>query len=48
MPSYVSIGIRKCARIRVLGAADVFLEMITQPFPSPDGIVPDSSNRATV
>ena len=27
---------------------DVFLEMITQPFLGFDGIVPDSSNRATV
>ena len=26
MPSYVRAGIRKCARIRALGAADVFLE----------------------
>ena len=27
------------------GAADVFLEMITQPFPGFDGIVLGSSNR---
>ena len=27
------------------GAADVFLEIITQPFLGSDGIVPDSSNR---
>ena len=32
----------------MLGAADVFLEIITQPFLGSDGIVPDSSNRATV
>ena len=31
-----------------LGAADVFLEMVTQPFPGFDGIVQDSSNQATV
>lgn len=30
------------------GAADVFLEMVTQPFPGSDGIAPDSSNRAAV
>lgn len=30
------------------GAADVFLEVITQPFLGFDGIVPDSSSRATV
>lgn len=30
------------------GAADVFLEMITQPLPGSDGIAPDSSSRATV
>ena len=29
------------------GAADVFLEIITQLFLGSDGIVPDSSNRAT-
>ena len=29
------------------GAADVFLEIITQLFPGSDGIVPDLSNRAT-
>ncbi len=29
-------------------AVEVFLEMITQPFLGSDGIVPDSSNRATV
>ena len=28
------------------GDVDVFLEMITQPFPGFDGIVPDSSNQA--
>ncbi len=45
MPSYVRPGIRKCAKNRALGAADVFLEIITQPFLGSDGIVPDSSNR---
>ena len=30
------------------GAADVFLEIITQPFLGFDGIVPGSSNQATV
>lgn len=30
------------------GAADIFLEMVTQPFPGFDGIVQDSSNQATV
>lgn len=30
---------------RPVGAADIFLEMIMQPFPGFDGIVPDSSNR---
>ena len=35
----------KCATFRALGDADVFLEMITQPFLGSDGIVPDSSNR---
>lgn len=35
--------------VRVLdGAADIFLEMVTQPFPGFDGIVQDSSNQATV
>ena len=48
MPSYVRAGIRKCARIRALGAADIFLEIITQPFLGFDGIVPGSSNQATV
>ena len=48
MPSYVKAGIRKCARIRALGAADIFLEIITQPFLGFDGIVPGSSNQATV
>jgi len=37
----------RCLNLRQ-GAADVFLEMVTQPFPGFDGIVPDSSNRATV
>ena len=31
-----------------VGGADVFLEMVTQPFPGFDGIVQDSSNQATV
>ena len=31
-----------------IGAADIFLEIITQPFPGFDGIVPGSSNQATV
>ena len=31
-----------------VGAADIFLEMVTQPFPGFDGIVQDSSNQATV
>lgn len=30
------------------GAADIFLEIITQPFLGFDGIVPGSSNQATV
>lgn len=30
------------------GAADIFLEMVTQPFPGFGGIVQDSSNQATV
>lgn len=33
---------------RGTGAADVFLEIITQPFLGFDGIVPGSSNQATV
>ena len=33
------------AQNQVKGAADVFLEIITQPFLGSDGIVPDSSNR---
>lgn len=32
----------------VNGAADIFLEIITQPFLGFDGIVPGSSNQATV
>ena len=32
----------------VEGAADIFLEIITQPFLGFDGIVPGSSNQATV
>ena len=31
-----------------VGAADIFLEIITQPFLGFDGIVPGSSNQATV
>jgi hypothetical protein len=31
-----------------MGAADIFLEIITQPFLGFDGIVPGSSNQATV
>ena len=31
-----------------IGAADIFLEIITQPFLGFDGIVPGSSNQATV
>ena len=31
-----------------LGAADVFLEIVTQPFLGFDGIVPGSSSPATV
>ena len=38
----------KCAKNRTLGAADIFLEIITQPFLGFDGIVPGSSNQATV
>lgn len=38
----------KCATFRTLGAADVFLEIITQPFLGFDGIVLGSSNQATV
>ena len=34
--------------IRKVGAADIFLEIITQPFLGFDGIVPGSSNQATV
>lgn len=30
----------------LVGDADVFLELITQPFPGSDGIVPGSSNQA--
>ena len=37
-----------CAKKRALGAADVFLEIITRPFLGFDGIVPGSSNQATV
>ena len=37
-----------CAKSRALGAADIFLEIITQPFLGFDGIVPGSSNQATV
>lgn len=33
---------------QAMGAADIFLEMVTQPFPGFDGIVQDSSNQATV
>ncbi|TCE83508.1 hypothetical protein MCC10071_1827 [Bifidobacterium longum subsp. longum] len=31
-----------------IGAVDIFLEIITQPFLGFDGIVPGSSNQATV
>ena len=31
-----------------VGAADIFLEIITRPFLGFDGIVPGSSNQATV
>lgn len=48
MPSYVRPGIRKCAKNRALGAADVFLEIVMQPFLGFDDIVPDSSSPATV
>lgn len=34
--------------MKKIGAADIFLEMVTQPFPGFDGIVQDSSNQATV
>lgn len=33
---------------QAMGAADIFLEIITQPFLGFDGIVPGSSNQATV
>lgn len=33
---------------RVQGGADVFGEVITQPFPGFDGIAPDSSNLVIV
>ena len=32
MPSYVRAGIRKCAEIRALGAADIFLETERKDF----------------
>ena len=38
----------KVRKISGLGAADIFLEIITQPFLGFDGIVPGSSNQATV
>lgn len=38
----------KVRKISGVGAADIFLEMVTQPFPGFDGIVQDSSNQATV
>ena len=48
IPSYVRPENPKCARTQTLGAADIFLEIITQPFLGFDGIVPGSSNQATV
>lgn len=42
-----AMGVTSADR-RKNGAADIFLEIITQPFPGFDGIVPDSSNQATV
>ena len=38
----------KVRKIPGVGAADIFLEIITQPFLGFDGIVPGSSNQATV
>lgn len=35
-------------KLKKEGAADIFLEIITQPFLGFDGIVPGSSNQATV
>ena len=37
-----------CERADVNGAADVFLEIVMQPFLGFDDIVPDSSSPATV
>ena len=43
-----NVGVFSAQRFLEMGAADIFLEIITQPFLGFDGIVPGSSNQATV
>ena len=43
-----NVGVFSAQRFLEMGAADIFLEIVMQPFLGFDDIVPDSSSPATV